>query len=79
MKLPSVCCSNNQHADRPAQANFSKEQDKYTVHDACHHMHGHITCPNGGSRWDLVCLHSQPSPTSLSTDVPGPLKSKMPL
>lgn len=59
-------------ADRPAQANFSKEQNEYTVHDACHHMHGHITCPKGSSRWDLTCLHSQPSPTSLSTDSLGP-------
>lgn len=70
--LPAAIITNI--ADHPAQANFSKEQNKYTVHDACHHMHGLITCPNGSSRWDLTCLHSQPSSTSLWA-----LKSKMPL
>ena len=72
--LSAAVLQQNQYADRPAKANFSKEQNKYTVHDACHHMHGHITCPKGSSRWDLTCLHSQPSPTSLWA-----LKSKMPL
>ena len=70
--LSAAVLQQNQYADRPAKANFSKEQNKYTVHDACHHMHGHITCPKGSSRWDLTCLHSQPSPTSLSTDALGP-------